>query len=154
MGPQGNNPFKYMNLTEARGALKEVLAKKRLAKINGDRGLKKKCLDDQGMIVQRIKILSDRYEPSPEQVAKREIKQEDRREHISKFGFAITSHALHRYRLRFDPTMTMDRLYQKLAETDVPFYAKVKRTGQCPIQGSMVAVVKDKLILTFKDVQE
>lgn len=148
------NPFKNMSLTEARGALKGVLAKRKGAKLNGDRGLLKKCNDDMGMIQQRIKYLCETYQPTEEQVVKREIKQEDRREHISKFGFAITSHALHRYRLRFEPEVTMDQLYQKMLQTDLPQYLKIKHTGECGITGSMVAVIKNKLILTFKDVKD
>ncbi len=148
------NPFKNMNALEARAALKEVLAKRRTAKMNNDRGMIKKCNDEQGMLHQRLRFLAENHTPTEAQVMKREMKEEDRRERISKFGFAITSHALHRYRLRFDPTMTMEQLYKKMQSTDLPQYLKIKTTGECGVQGNMVAVVKNKLILTFKDVQE
>ena len=81
------------------------------------------------------------------------IKDQDRREHISKFGFAITSHALHRYRLRFESSITMDKLYSKIAKTDLPEYLKIKSTGECNVHDNAVAVIKNRLILTFKDVE-
>lgn len=147
-----NNPYKKMTLQECRVALKECLAKRRVAKVNGDKSFYKKLTDEQAMIYQRIQVVCDKFEPSPEYLAKKEIKQEDRREHISKFGFAITSHALHRYRLRFEPNMTMDDLYKTMLETDLPQYLKIKTTGECGVKENVVAVIKNRLILTFKDV--
>lgn len=90
---------------------------------------------------------------SPETVNLDLIKDKDRKEKISKYGFAITSHALHRYRLRIDEHTTMDMLYKKLANTDIKAYLNIKRSGIFNFQDNLVAVIKDKLILTFKDME-
>jgi len=148
------NPYRNMTLREAKEALKEIFAKKREAKAHGDHTAISKMTQQQHMVNQRITNLMQNYVPTKEQVDKRNRKLEDRKERMSEFGFAISSHALHRYRLRFEPDTTMDGLYKKLQNTDLINYLKIKSTGECPIRGNMVAVIKQKLILTFKEIEE
>jgi hypothetical protein len=148
------NPYRNMTLREAKEALSGLLAKRREAKEHRNKSLLQKIASEQAQIKQRIRFLMESHTPDEDQIAKRNRKLEDRRERISKFGFAVSSHALHRYRLRFEPETTLETLYQKLLETDLVAYLKIKPSGQCAIHGSMVAVIKDRLILTFKDVDE
>ena len=148
------NPYSNMNLHQAQNALNDLLAKRREAKKNKDKSLLSKIGQEQTYVHQRIRSLMRNYKPSEEQVAKLNRKLEDRKDRISRFGFAISSHALHRYKLRFESDTTMEALYEKMLATDLKEYLKIKSTGQCAIGNNMVAVIKNKLILTFKDVKE
>lgn len=149
------NPYHKMTLPELHAARKETIAKCREAKRRNDRSLAIKLKNDIGMIKQII--FNRNQEPrettvSPEREAVKAAREESYRESMSKFGFVITSHALMRFKLRFDQSMTMDRLYDKMVgNPDFQQYLRIFPSGQYSLADNCVAVLKSKKILTFKN---
>ena len=152
------NPYVFMDMPQLLRMKKELVATLRIAKTHQDRphmaslrnkiGMVRQCMDKVAKERERHPVV-EVVDPIKEKI--QEIKLADRQERISKFGFAISSHALRRYKLRFDPNMHQEQLYELMAKTDIAEYVKMKDRGQIALSDECVAVIKDKLILTFKN---
>ena len=147
------NPYKHLSLPELHKTCKNTIALCREAKKNDNFSEIKHLRKEIGLIRQYIKI---RYNEMPKAPVDPEytkiqiLKREQRFEKTSQLGFAISSHAYKRYKLRFDPNITLDELYEKVAKSDLMTYIRIFRNGQCQVCEDCVAVVTNKLIVTFK----
>lgn len=152
------NPYKNMELPELHKLKKETIAKSREAKKQKNKSHAMKLKNDIGMIKQAIakgmekkSLVEAEVDPERQKIVA--IKEENNQANLSKFGFVITSHALKRYKLRFDPNVMMADLYDLMVKTDVVKYIGILGSGQFPVKDNCVAVIKNKKILTFKNTQ-
>jgi hypothetical protein len=154
------NPYRHLSLPDLHKAKKETIAKCREAKKRNDRSLIIKLKNDIGMIKSLIlnHYQSDKHTPfvDPEREAVKAAREQSYRDQMLKFGFAITSHALLRFRSRYNrPDMTMNELYEKMTGLpDFMPYMRIFPSGEFYLSDDCVAVLKNKKILTFKNPNE
>jgi hypothetical protein len=151
------NPYRHLQLPDLHRELKETIAKCREAKKRHDRSLIIKLKKDIGMIKQFIFNWhqNNKHQPyvDPERDAVKVARERAYQENLVKFGFAITSHALLRFRSRYNrPDMTMAQLYEKMSSIpDFLQYKEIFPNGEFFVSDDCVAVLKHKKILTFKN---
>jgi len=148
------NPFSKLGLPELHKLKKDTISKCREAKAQKNKSFAIKLKKDVGMIRQCIASAMSKLPPKEVAPGYQEIlqkKEESNLRAMSDFGFIITSHALKRYRLRFNPDISMDELYKMMASTEIIKYVGIFGSGQFPVTDNCVAVIKHKKILTFKD---
>lgn len=145
--------YSGMDLSELKAIKKELIAKCRAAQKKNNKSLHIKTRTE----VDIVKDLIEKQEAKEvmvidaEKQRKIDAKEENNQIWMSGFGFIITSHALRRYRLRYNKDISLNDLYETMKQTKLVKYIGALNSGKFPISDDCVAVVEDKRIVTFKN---